>query len=381
MIRSMKNTRVSVVAAGAAVALTATVLTIAPTAGAGAASSAPTFSASGGIEASALAMARRKTKLKVKTTGDKVLVNTKASVYGKVNGPKRKVVLELKNAYGWRTIDKDKSNKKGKYELKAPTKWYGKKKMRVVVPPTRAFQGKVKGTAIKIDEGYEPLGSKKSWTRISSAKTRYNPCKPIKYAVNPNMLPADGVAVLNEAIFRIEMASGLRYKYDGSTNAIPFRTTPGKKSDKLANLSVAWSSPDTDAANLGGLVLARGGFNGTKYVPRRKTYQLTKTGLLMDASDTYEDRGFVNGAGLGAVHMHELVHAAGLGHTNDPTQIMYPVVDASRPPLYGKGDITGLQKHGQDAGCLSRSGNARVVPGVAVSLPETSVPFVRGEEH
>ncbi len=369
------------VAAAAAMALTATVLSIAPASGAGAASSGQTFSAAGGIEASALAMARRTTKLKVKTTGDKVLVNTTASVYGKVSGPKRKVMLQLKNAYGWRTIDKDKSNKKGKYELKAPTKWYGKKKMRVVVPPTRAFQGKVKNTAIKIDEGYEPLGSKSSWTRIASAKTRYNPCKPIKYAVNPNLLPADGVAVLTEAIFRIEMASGLRYKYDGTTNAIPFRTTPGKERDKKANLSVAWSTPDTDAANLGGLVLARGGFNGTKYVQRRKTYELTKTGLLMDASDVYEDRGFVNGAGLGAVHMHELVHAAGLGHTDDSTQIMYPVVDAARPPLYGKGDITGLQKHGQDAGCLSQSGNARVVPGVAVSLPETSVPFVRGQEH
>ena len=59
-------------------------------------------------------MARRKTKLKVKTTGDKVLVNTPASVYGKVSGPKRKVMLQLKNAYGWRTIDKDKSNKSGR---------------------------------------------------------------------------------------------------------------------------------------------------------------------------------------------------------------------------------------------------------------------------
>ena len=186
------------------------------------------------------------------------------------------------------------------------------------------------------------------------------------------MLPADGVAVLNEAIFRIEMASGLRYKYDGTTNAIPFRTTPGKERDKKANLSVAWSTPDTDAANLGGLVLARGGFNGTQYVPRRKTYKLTKTGLLMDASDTYEDRGFANGAGLGAVHMHELVHAAGLGHTNDPTQIMYPVVDASRPALYGKGDITGLKQSGQDAGCLS-GGNARVVAD-GPELTPTSLP-------
>ena len=105
------------------------------------------------------------------------------------------------------------------------------------------------------------------------------------------MLPADGVAVLNEAIFRIELATGLKYKYSGATSAIPFRTTPGKEQDKKANLSVAWSTPDTDASNLAGGVLARGGFSKAQWVAKRKTYKLTKTGLLMDASDTYEDRG------------------------------------------------------------------------------------------
>ena len=368
-------------AAGAALALTATVLTIAPATGATRVTPGQTFSVAGGGEASAPALGRRRTKLKVKTSADVVVVLTPASVSGKVSGHKRKVVLQLKNAYGWRNVDKDKSNGKGKYDLKAPTKWYGKKKMRVKVPRTRKFQEKARLVAIKVDEGYAPLGSKSSWTRIASSKTRYNPCQPIKFAVNPNMLPADGVAVLNEAIFRIEIASGLRYKYVGATNAIPFRTTRGKEKDKSANLSVAWSTPDTDAANLGGPVLARGGFNGTQWIQRRKTYKLTKPGLLMDASDTYEDRGFANGAGLGAVHMHELVHAAGLGHTNDPTQIMNPVVSPDRPALYGKGDITGLRKHGMDAGCLTRSGQARVVPGVAQSLPELSVPLIRGEER
>ena len=371
-------------AAGATIALTATVLTSAPAQASAPMAAGQTFSASSGVEAaSALALGRRKTKLSVKTTAAEVGALQPAAVYGKVNGPKRKVVLQLKNAYGWRVVDKDKSNKKGKFELKAPTQWYGRKKMRVVVPPTRAFQGKVKKTAIRIDEGYEPLGSKSSWTRITNVKVRYNPCQTIKYAVNPNMLPADGIAVLNEAIFRIEVASGLRYKYAGSTNAIPFRTTKGKEADKSANLAVAWSSPDTDASNLAGGVLARGGITKATWIAKRKTYKAVKTGLLMDASDQslYTDRSFVNGAGLGAVHMHELAHAAGLGHTEDTTQIMDAYVSDARPALFGKGDINGLSKMGLDGGCLSKSGNARVLPGAEPEFTPVNVPYVLGETH
>lgn len=370
----MKKSRVSLVAAGAALALTATVMSISAPANAGAGTlSGQAFTASAGVPTSSLALGRRKTKLKVKATANAVIVLEKAEVYGKVNGPKkRKVMLQLKDAYGWRKIDQDKSNKKGKYALKVPTKWYGKKKMRVVVKPTRKFQGKVKKVAVKVTEGYEPLGKKKAWTRITQYKTRYNPCQTVKYAVNANMLPADGIGVLNEAVFRIELATGLRYKYSGATKAIPFRTTSGRDEDKKANLSVAWSSPDTDASNLAGSVLARGGFSKARWVAKRKTYKLLKTGLLMDASDTYEDRGFLNGGGLGAVHMHELTHAAGLGHSKDSLQLMYPYTDPTRPALFGAGDLTGLKKSGRDAGCLS-SGNARVVTN-GPELTPTSLP-------
>ena len=360
------------VAVGAAMAMTATVMTTAP---AQSDPSAPTGISQASISglASNAALGKRRTRVTAKASASSVVVLTPATVTGKVNGPKRKVLLQLKNAYGWKTVDKDKTNKRGKYALKVPTKWYGKKKMRAVAPPTRRFRGDINKVSVRVTEGYVPLGANRSWTRLTNYKTRYNPCQTIKYVVNPNTLPADGVAVLNEAIFRIELATGLRYKYSGATGAIPFRTTNGRDEDKKANLAIAWSTPDTDASNLAGGVLARGGFSKAQWVPKRKTYKLTKTGLLMDASDTYAFRGFENGSSLGAVHMHELTHAAGLGHAdNDPTQIMYPYANPEKPALFGNGDLTGLKKSGQDAGCLSR-GNARVVADgpelTPVSLP------------
>ena len=212
--------------------------------------------------------------------------------------------------------------------------------MRVVVPPTRRFQGKVKALPSRstraTSRGLEEL--------VDPDRVGQDALQPVQadqVRRQPQLLPADGVAVLTEAIFRIEMASGLRYKYDGTTNAIPFRTTPGKERDKKANLSVAWSTPDTDAANLGGLVLARGGFNGTQVRPASQDLRADQD----RPADGRERR--LRGPRLrqrrrprrGA---HARAGARGrLGHTNDPSQIMYPVVDASAA-LYGKGDITGL---------------------------------------
>jgi len=385
MIGDMKSSRVSVVAAGATLALTATVLSIAPASGASGVVSGQAFQASGGVQASALALGKRKTKLKVKPAAKAVVVLTPTAIDGKVSGPKRKVILQLKNAYGWKVVDRDKSNKKGKYSLKAPTKWYGKKKMRVVVPPTRRFQGKVKKVAVKVTEGYTPLGSKGAWTELGDQKIRYNPCQKIKYTINPNMLPADGAAVLQEAVFRVEIATGLRYKYAGSTSAIPWRTTNGKEVDRKSNLAVAWSTPETDGGGLAGTVVGQGGVNRAQWIPQRRTFKSLKTGVLFDAGYVYEDRGFVHGAGLGAVVMHELVHATGMGHSGDITQIMYPSADPTRPALFGKGDLMGLKRKGQDAGCLSR-GNARVIPGSEPEFTPISVPLAldadgRGHEH
>jgi hypothetical protein len=59
---------------------------------------------------------------------------------------------------------------------------------------------------------------------------------------------------------------------------------------------------------------------------------------------------------------------------------MYPYANADKPALFGKGDITGLKKHGQDAGCLSSAG-ARAAPGSDPGLQPTNIPFIRGKAH
>lgn len=359
----MTKPKLSVVACAAALALTASAMTVAPATASAPSTSAALSAASASTTAAAADGRRKKTKIKVDKPSS-VTALTKTKLRGKVNGPKRKVILELKSAYGWKQVTADKSNKKGKFKLKVPTGWYGKKKLRITVPAKNKFGKKAKYRALKVTEGYVPLGAKSSWSRLAPGyKTRYNPCQKVKYAINPANLPADGVGIINEAIFRLELATGLSYKFDGSTTAVPFRDrNKSKRYDRNANLAIAWTDPSV-VPDLAGGTLAVGGFMKYAYVAKRKTYKLLKTGVSFDLTDTYSFRGFENGSALGAVAMHELTHATGLGHANDDaTQLMYPFANADKPALFGNGDLTGLKKSGKDAGCLVKNRSAREIP-------------------
>jgi len=53
----------------------------------------------------------------------------------------------------------------------------------------------------------------------------------------------------------------------------------------------------------------------------------------------------------GRMLLHELGHIAGLMHTTDPNQVMYPIIDG-RAGTYAAGDRAGLAHVGAAAGCL-----------------------------
>jgi len=84
--------------------------------------------------------------------------------------------------------------------------------------------------------------------------------------------------------------------------------------------------------------------------------------VLIDAAAANLSPGFGPG-GLGAVLMHELGHLVGLGHTQDPTQIMNPQLLQTKDGTYGAGDLAGLARLGAASGCL------KVPKGKTTTLP------------
>jgi hypothetical protein len=91
------------------------------------------------------------------------------------------------------------------------------------------------------------------------------------------------------------------------------------------------------------------------------TLQFVATGELVDVSgavaiDADQAAGLsmgFGGASVGSVVLHELGHAVGMAHVQDPTEVMNPVVGPWTPAAWGVGDREGLRQLGTASGCTS----------------------------
>jgi hypothetical protein len=81
--------------------------------------------------------------------------------------------------------------------------------------------------------------------------------------------------------------------------------------------------------------------------------EIFRGGIALDRTARGIRNGFGSGATWGAVLLHELAHVMGLGHVSQPTQLMYPAIQASTQGRYEAGDLAGLSKQGAMGGCLS----------------------------
>jgi hypothetical protein len=328
----------------------------------------PTAQASDGADAP-LAARRVATKFKkIHWPASPATYATPAFVNGKIKSQKRKkrvVVLQQKLPGGWTKVDKDKTNGKGRFHLKAKTNWYHKKlKMRVVVQPTRRAAGNTsKGHGFSVNPTYVPAGSPSAWTRIAPGyKVQFNPCAPVRWKLNTKYAPAGVKPEVKAAFKQLSAATGIRFVYAGKTHAIPGTKLrwPGN-----TNMVVAWAAPRQTSWNLHGNTIGRGGQIRTanaRTAKGKRAYQITRSGLVLD--NTFAaPAGFVGPNARGSIIVHELGHVVGLGHTGDHNQQMYPSAENVWNGVYQAGDLNGMRHVGLMTGCLRRSGgHGRMLP-------------------
>lgn len=340
----------------------------------------PTAQATGGAD-EPLAARRVATKFKkIHWPASPATYGTAAFVNGKIKSQKRKkrvVVLQQKLPSGWMKVDKDKTNGKGRFHLKAKTNWYHKKlKMRVLVQPTRRAAGNTsKGHGFTVNPVYAPAGSASAWTRIAPGyKVQFNACRPVRWRLNTQYAPTGVKAEVKGAMKQLAAATGIRFVYAGKTHAIPGskRRWPGN-----TNLVVAWAKPSQTSWNLYGNTIGRGGQIKTVFARTAKgkrAYQITRSGLVLD--NTFAaPAGFVGPNARGSIIVHELGHVVGLGHTGDNNQQMYPSAENVWNGAYQAGDLNGMRHVGLMTGCLKRfGGHGRTLPGF---VPEP-LPVVAG---
>lgn len=278
-----------------------------------------------------------------------VLLGTSSAISGSVAGPAgRTVHLQVKVASGWRTLRSATTTSTGGYRLAAPSAWLGGHTLRVLAPQTSAAPTAVSASRwFAVRPTWSPAGSGSDWRPISSARPRFNPCRPITWRFNQNGGYAASLSDLKGAFRRLGNATGLTFVYAGTTTVAP---RPGSY-DSRAAITVGFNTP-ARVGSLGGSVAGQGGGSWWNHDGHA---ELVRGSLVLDRTERLPAGFTGSGAATwGQVMQHEIGHTLGLGHASGSSQLMNGML-SSRNHRFGAGDLTGLRSVGLKAGCIPNS--------------------------
>ena len=286
----------------------------------------------------------------------RVTVGKPASVWGTVTSGgvtgARPVRLELRVASGWRTMATGRTASTGRYTMSVPTGFYRSAQMRVSAPATVATTAaSTPGHVLRVGPAYRPAGSTAAWAPFSrSVRYRLDPCAIVGYRVNLAQAPAGALADVKAAFARVARASGLRFRYRGTTTSMP---PSGRRWPTDATLVVGWARPHQTSWKMSGSILGFGGpvlwrsADDASGAVRR----IARGGVLIDSTERL-GRGFGKGDLRGKVILHEIGHAIGLGHVSSTAQRMKHVITRGSTSAWGAGDLTGMRRVGLLRGCV-----------------------------
>lgn len=162
----------------------------------------------------------------------------------------------------------------------------------------------------------------------------YDPCQPLEVVVNPEGAPEDHAELVRSAVASAQEATGLSITLVGETSERDYDDRePGDPA------LVMWATEDEvaelagDVAGIGGSTHLRSAYGGRAYFVTGMVVLDADAFALMPGSDWRQ-----------AVVDHEFGHLVGLGHVDDPYQLMYDGPPTMRE--YGSGDLAGLAELG-----------------------------------
>lgn len=172
--------------------------------------------------------------------------------------------------------------------------------------------------------------------------TRWSSCEPIRYMVNPKHGDDYFVDWVEYAVEEVAAATGLVFVYEGVTGQ-----APTSESDFDLNTAEEWDPVVIQFANEEQIPDLEGSVAGLAQVRQiENTYTGTTryvTGnIYLDETLIYEPAVNQEPAYV-RVLRHELGHLVGLGHVDDPTQLMHETPTVHE---FQDGDLTGLSKLG-----------------------------------
>lgn len=187
----------------------------------------------------------------------------------------------------------------------------------------------------------------------TSLPSRFDPCAPVAYVVNAERGPEGAVRDVQEAFRRAELATGIRFVFEGEVDEVPTSGRapyqPERYGERWAPVLVGWT--DVDPADVRpGLGSVIGWAAHTPLGGGRQA--LVTTGVVaLDAEVRSIRPGFGAGRRWGNVVLHEIGHLLGLDHAPGRGEVMTDTADHGAGQ-WGRGDLAGLAHLGREAGCL-----------------------------
>jgi hypothetical protein len=190
--------------------------------------------------------------------------------------------------------------------------------------------------------------------------SRFDPCGPVAYVVNPAGAPPSGVADVQEAFRRAELATGIRFVYEGEVAEVPVKDRaayqPEVYGERWVPILVGWTAMPLQARVHGSVV----GWAAHAPLISGGSQDVVTTGTIaLDSGAVSVHPGFGAGRRWGNVVLHELGHLLGLDHSEAAGEVMHATVDHGAG-AWGAGDRAGLAYLGRGAGCLRAPGPAEV---------------------